>query len=269
MKPSESGVNFQQKLKRAFDLFVALSGMVLIWPIFLIIGIAIKLNSPGPIFYKHRRIGKDGKLFSLYKFRSMEYGSDDSNYLLYLSELIESEKDGSGKGKPYRKLTEDRRVTKVGRFLRNYYLDELPQILNILDGSMSLVGPRPHVQLEVDRYTPEQRRRLSAVPGMTGLWQVSGKAECTFSELITLDLKYIDHWSFGLDIQILLRTFLLMMRGGEGFWARVASRLPITEEFLSDRRATINPQTRPRNSSTYESGNEMMTSSSADDIIIP
>ena len=123
-------------------------------------------------------------------------------------------------------MDDDPRVTRVGRLLRRYYLDELPQLWNIIRGEMSLVGPRPHVQLEVDNYTPEQRRRLSVRPGMTGLWQVQGKADCTFNELIELDLEYIDHWNLWLDVQIMVRTFLVMLHGGEGFRTLMAKFIP-------------------------------------------
>jgi hypothetical protein len=145
--------------------------------------------------------------------------------MLYLQELIDSEQGGSDKALPYRKLNNDPRITRVGRFLRRYYLDELPQLWNILIGDMSLVGPRPHVQFEVDHYTPEQKRRLSAKPGATGLWQVIGKANCTFSELIALDLKYIDNWSLWLDLQLIFLTFVLLAHGGEEFWIQMATRM--------------------------------------------
>jgi lipopolysaccharide/colanic/teichoic acid biosynthesis glycosyltransferase len=209
---------------------VAALGLIVLSPIYLLIMLAIKLDSRGPVLYRHTRIGKDGKPFSLYKFRSMVSGGDDAGYMQYLKQLIESEKKGKGQGLPYRKMNGDPRVTRVGAFLRNYYLDELPQLVNILQGEMSLVGPRPHVQFEVDHYTPEQRRRLAVKPGATGLWQVAGKADCTFTELIALDLEYIDHWSLGLDLQIAFRTLALMLRGGEKFWARMVKRVPGVKE---------------------------------------
>jgi exopolysaccharide production protein ExoY len=218
--------NIQQFLKRSLDLAISIGGLILLWPLIAIIALAVKLDSNGTVFYKHRRIGRGGKSFDLYKFRSMVSGGDDSSYMKYLSELIESDHEGNGEALPYRKLGSDPRVTRVGRILRRYYLDELPQIINIIRGDMSLVGPRPHVKFEVDHYSEEQRRRLTAKPGATGLWQVTGKADCTFSELISLDLKYIDQWSLWLDIQIIFKTLALMLRGGEGFWARMAKQVP-------------------------------------------
>lgn len=216
----------QMALKRGFDLLVTLFAIVFLSPLIALIVLAIKLDSKGPAIYRHRRVGKDGVPFDLYKFRSMVSGGDDTGYMNYLKELIESEQNENGNALPYRKLQVDPRVTRVGRFLRTYYLDELPQIVNILVGDMSIVGPRPHVQFEVDHYTPEQRRRLMARPGATGLWQVTGKADCSFNELIELDLAYIDNWSIWLDIKIILMTASLMIKGGEGFWARMAKQIP-------------------------------------------
>lgn len=207
--------------KRLLDVLAAGMFLFFFWPILLLIAAIVKIDSPGPAFYKHQRIGKNGQPFWLYKFRSMVTGGDDTGYKEYLKKLIESDHDHNGNGLPYRKMESDHRVTRVGRFLRKYYLDELPQLWNVLRGEMSLVGPRPHVQLEVESYTTGQRRRLSVSPGLTGLWQVEGKADCSFNELIALDLAYIDHWSFGLDIEIILKTLGVMTRGGEGFWTRM------------------------------------------------
>lgn len=220
VKPS-----YERQLKRLFDILFSLIFLILLSPIILALAIIIKLDSRGPAIYRHVRIGKDGKPFNLYKFRSMTVGGEDKGYMDYLKELIESSQDGS-RGMPYRKMNGDSRITRVGGFLRKYYLDELPQFWNILRGEMSLVGPRPHVQFEVDYYTPEQRRRLSVRPGATGLWQVEGKADCCFNELIAMDLEYIDNWSLALDIQIVVQTLLLMSRGGESFWARMAKQIP-------------------------------------------
>lgn len=227
------------------DITTSAIGLFFLSPLIVLIGILIKFDSRGPIFYHHKRVGKDGRHFNLLKFRSMYQGKDDSAYVQYLKSLIESERGASdnssagGNGhqpknkrkeettpQPYRKMGEDPRVTRVGKFLRKYYLDELPQLWNVVRGEMSLVGPRPHVQLEVDYYSEEQCRRLSVPPGLTGLWQVNGKADCTFNELIDLDLAYIDHWSILLDIQIILQTLLLMAHGGEGFWTKMSKRIP-------------------------------------------
>jgi lipopolysaccharide/colanic/teichoic acid biosynthesis glycosyltransferase len=221
--------DLQLAAKRFIDVSISTVGLIVLSPIFAGIAIAVKLNSKGPVVYKHCRIGKDGISFDLYKFRSMVSGGDDKNYMLYLQELIESEKNGDGQAMPYRKMETDPRVTAVGEILRTYYLDELPQLWNVLKGDMSLVGPRPHVQFEVDHYTDEQRRRLSVRPGLTGLWQVSGKADCSFNELIAMDLEYIDQWNLLRDLKFVLTTFALMLRGGERFWARMSKRLPGTK----------------------------------------
>lgn len=213
-------------LKRIIDIFIVICSLLLLWPVILIIAIAIKLDSKGPVIYRHQRIGKDGSTFHLYKFRSMVSGGDDSSYIQYLKELIESERNGNGKALPYRKLMGDPRITRVGRVIRALYLDELPQLWNILKGDMSLVGPRPHVRLEVEHYTPEQRRRLTVKPGATGLWQVTAKADSSFSELIDLDLQYIDNWSIWLDLKIILMTVGLVLKGGEGFWTRMSKKIP-------------------------------------------
>jgi lipopolysaccharide/colanic/teichoic acid biosynthesis glycosyltransferase len=161
----------------------------------------------------------------------MANNNDDSDYMQYLAKLIESEK--KGEPKPYRKMESDARVTKIGKFLRRYYLDELPQLWNVFKGDMSLVGPRPHVQFEVDHYTPEQKQRLSVRPGLTGYWQVAGKADCTFSELIAMDIEYIDSWSINKDLTFIVKTFLAMIRGGEKFLGEIKKSIQPTEEQLS------------------------------------
>lgn len=226
MSTSQGNYKIQQGIKRLIDILISAIGLFFLLPILIIIAIAIMIDSPGKSIYSHRRIGKDERGFNLYKFRTMISGGDDKGYLAYLHQLIESDLNGYGNGSAYRKWNCDNRITRLGNFLRQYYLDELPQLWNILKGEMSLVGPRPHVQMEVDHYSPEQRRRLSVKPGLTGLWQVSGKADCTFSELIQLDLDYIDHWSLKLDYQIIFYTLILMLKGGEGFWARKAKEIP-------------------------------------------
>ena len=230
MDKTSWNTNAQRVLKRALDVMLSAAGLVVLSPILAAIAVATKLDSPGPVLYHHERIGQGGKPFRLYKFRSMVTGGDDAGYKRYLRELIESDRDGDGNGRPYRKMGEDPRVTRVGSFLRHYYLDELPQLWNVLIGDMSIVGPRPHVQFEVDYYTEEQLRRLEIKPGCTGLWQVAGKPDCTFSELIELDLEYIDHWSLRLDARIFQRTVVLLARGGDGVWARASKQVPGREE---------------------------------------
>jgi lipopolysaccharide/colanic/teichoic acid biosynthesis glycosyltransferase len=222
----------QIRLKRVIDLLIATIVLAIWLPFLLVIGIVIKLDSPGPVLFRHRRVGKDGHPFILYKFRTMVTGGDDSGYMTYLRELIESEKNGDGQGLAYQKMNGDPRVTRVGKFLRNYYIDELPQFINIFKGEMSLVGPRPHVQLEVDHYTPWQRQRLRVKPGATGLWQVSGKADSTFCELLALDVEYIENWSLSFDFKIMAMTVAIMLRGGEKFWTRMSNDIPTKGETI-------------------------------------
>jgi len=194
----EVGISpLQRGLKRAVDLIVvALFGI----PALLIMGIiaiAIRLDSPGPIFYSGDRVGRDGKLFKMFKFRSMIVGAERQKQLL--QELNEA--DG-----PVFKIKNDPRQTRVGRFLRRSSFDELPQLWNVLLGQMSLVGPRPPLPEEVAEYKPWHRQRLSVIGGMTGLWQVSGRSDLTFDELCLLDIYYIENWSLALDLRILLQT---------------------------------------------------------------
>ncbi len=194
-------------LKRALD--VGLSSLVLLLasPVLLLAAIAVALDSPGPILFRQERVGLNGRRFTMYKFRSMVQNAES-----LLGELRERN-EMSG---PVFKMKRDPRVTKVGNFLRRTSIDELPQLFNVIRGEMSLVGPRPPLPSEVDLYQPEQRRRLSVKPGITGLWQVSGRNEVSdFSEWLHLDLEYIDRWSLALDLRILAQTLpaVLMAKG--------------------------------------------------------
>jgi len=249
MKADGFSFQLQSIFKRILDVLFASIALILWMPVLLITSVIIKLDSRGPVFFRHRRIGKDGHPFDLYKFRTMTAGGDDSAYMKYLQELIESEKNGVSQALPYRKMNGDSRVTRVGSFLRCFYIDEIPQLINVIKGVMSLVGPRPHVQFEVDNYTPWQRRRLTVKPGATGLWQVAGKADCTFSELLALDLEYIDRWSLWLDIKIMFMTVAIMFRGGEKFWTRTAKLIP------TKRRSVVHTRlTRDNSSQSSEEG---------------
>lgn len=183
--------------KRAVDLFGAMMGMLLGWPIFILIAIAIKHNSRGPVFFRQERVGRDHRRFTIYKFRSMREGAEQELAAL---------RNTNERDEVTFKMRDDPRMTRVGRFLRRTSLDELPQLINVLRGEMSLVGPRPPIPEEVERYQPWHQGRLSVLPGMTGLWQVSGRSELTFDEMVLLDLYYIEHWTLWSDIAILLRT---------------------------------------------------------------
>ena len=188
---------WQQMTKRALDLAVILIAGIPGLLLAGIIAIAIKLDSPGPIFYAAKRVGRDKKLFKMYKFRSMVVGAD--KHKKELAALNEA--DG-----PIFKMKDDPRLTRIGRILRRTSLDELPQLWNVLRGQMSLVGPRPPLLEEVEQYKPWHRQRLSVIGGLTGLWQVSGRSDLTFDELCLLDIYYIENWSLALDLRILLQT---------------------------------------------------------------
>jgi len=199
---------FKAALKRAIDLVGSSIGLILLAPFLLAIAILIRLDSPGPAIFAQRRIGKDGKEFTFYKFRSMYTDCDDGIHKAYMAKLIASEtEDNLRGGSGCFKIEEDPRVTRIGRFLRKSSLDELPQLINIFKGEMSLVGPRPALPYEVEMYEAWHLRRLAVTPGITGLWQVSGRSEKNFHEMVELDLEYIDKWSIWMDLIIILKTF--------------------------------------------------------------
>jgi exopolysaccharide biosynthesis polyprenyl glycosylphosphotransferase len=191
--------------KRVIDLFAASFGLILFAPLMLLIAIAIKLDSPGSVLFKQKRVGKGGKEFVLYKFRSMREGAEEE-----LEELADlNEAIG-----PFFKIKDDPRCTRVGRFLRRTSLDEIPQLYNVLRGEMSLVGPRPALPNEVEQYQVWHKKRLEVAPGMTGLWQVSGRSSiASFDEMCLLDIYYIEQWSLALDISILFRTIPAVILG--------------------------------------------------------
>jgi lipopolysaccharide/colanic/teichoic acid biosynthesis glycosyltransferase len=195
--------------KRAMDIIGSLAALVILSPLFLLIGLAIKATSKGPILFRQRRIGQHGKSFTFLKFRSMYVGNDATIHREYVKQLIagNAEKHSNGNREGVYKLTKDSRVTSVGGFLRKTSLDELPQFLNVLMGQMSLVGPRPPVPYEVESYDFWHRRRvLEAKPGITGLWQIKGRSRVKFDDMVRLDLQYARTWSPWLDVKILLRT---------------------------------------------------------------
>ncbi|HEY2867445.1 MAG TPA: sugar transferase [Pyrinomonadaceae bacterium] len=197
--------------KRVFDVvFTAVGFVVLLIP-FVVIGLLIKLTSKGPVFYTHTRVGKDCLPFKFYKFRTMYLGFDDAAHREFVTDFIRS---AGGDG--VKKITNDPRVTPIGRFLRRTSLDELPQLVNVLKGDMSLVGPRPCLPYELDNYQQWHRRRLSVIPGCTGLWQVAGRSAVDFNDMVILDLFYIDNMSPLFDLRIIFRTLpvMLLAKGG-------------------------------------------------------
>jgi lipopolysaccharide/colanic/teichoic acid biosynthesis glycosyltransferase len=196
--------------KRMIDVIGSMVGLVLFSPVFLIIAVAIRLSSKGPVFFRQLRVGRYGTPFVFLKFRSMYLDNDPHLHEQYVMRLIAGrvEPQGAGgNGKGVYKLTSDPRVTRVGAFLRKTSLDELPQLWNVLKGEMSLVGPRPPIPYEVEAYQIWHRRRvLEAKPGITGLWQVSGRSRVKFDDMVRLDIRYTTARSIWLDIKILLRT---------------------------------------------------------------
>lgn len=202
--------------KRVFD--IAIAGLLLVWlsPFLLIIAILIRCTSSGPALYRQTRIGLGGRPFELLKFRSMYSGVDDRIHREMNLRELAGDRAPQGAAAGTFKLAHDPRITPLGHWLRKYGIDEMPQLVNVLRGEMSLVGPRPSLAWEVEQFTPEQRRRHSCQPGITGLWQVSDRYRLSMPEMLALDLDYLEHRSIGLDLLILLRTpwALLWQRSG-------------------------------------------------------
>jgi exopolysaccharide biosynthesis polyprenyl glycosylphosphotransferase len=201
---SDIDVNYRQRLKRLFDFFFSFLSMIILLPVFMVLAVLIKLDSPGPVFYRSRRYGRYGRMFDMYKFRSMVINAD---------ELLAELKDKNEVDGPIFKIKKDPRITGMGAFLRRYSLDELPQILNVLKGDMSLVGPRPFPIVQLEKEDLRQLRRLGIRPGITGLWQIRGRSDVSFNKLLRWDIWYIKNWSFWLDLHILLQTFPVVVRG--------------------------------------------------------
>jgi exopolysaccharide biosynthesis polyprenyl glycosylphosphotransferase len=202
------------KIKRVIDVFGASIGLILLSPLLLILIILIKISSPGPILFKQTRIGKDGKPFMFYKFRSMKVmnGEDEERKKM----MIDFMKNRRSHAEDT-KIINDKRVTWIGKFIRRTSIDELPQLFNVIKGDMSLVGPRPSLPYEYENYENWQRRRVDVLPGCTGVWQVSGRSKVSFNDSIMLDLYYINNLSLLLDIRILLKTIPVMFfsKGGK------------------------------------------------------
>ena len=196
--------NRYEKIKRFFDICLSAVALVVLSPLLLVIAILIYLEDKGPVIYSQTRIGKDGRAFKLYKFRSMCVDADEK--LKDLQKL--NERDG-----PVFKIKNDPRVTKVGKFIRKTCIDELPQLVNIIKGDMSIVGPRPPLPNEVEQYNSYQKQRLLVVPGLTCYWQIQKGEKTTFDEWVELDLKYIKERSILLDFRLILLTFKVILSG--------------------------------------------------------
>jgi len=185
--------------KRSIDILCSLLGLVLLLPVFIIVAVLIKIeDNKGSVLFSQERVGKNEKLFTMYKFRSMVSNAEEM--------LIELKEQNEASGAMF-KIKHDPRVTKIGRFIRKTSIDELPQLFNVLKGDMSLVGPRPPLPVEVQEYTPYHMQRLLVVPGCTGLWQVSGRSNVGFEEMVEMDLSYIKMRSIKTDIKIIIKTF--------------------------------------------------------------
>jgi len=211
-------------LKRAMDLSVSLALIVVLLPLMLIVALAVRIDSRGPVLFKQRRLGRDRQLFTVLKFRTMAAGSSSELHQRYIAELARSQSangaaaangnggSAAGTNGDMKKLTADPRVTTVGRFLRRTSLDELPQLFNVVAGSMSLIGPRPALEYELEHYQPVHFKRFDVRPGITGLWQVSGRNRLDFHEMLDLDVKYSREATLALDVGILVRTPMAAFR---------------------------------------------------------
>jgi exopolysaccharide biosynthesis polyprenyl glycosylphosphotransferase len=212
---------FSGVLKRGIDILASGTLLLLLWPVLAVIALAIKLSSEGPIIFAQERLGQFGKRFKFLKFRSMHVNSNSQIHRDYVQRLIGSGSDDKlrdPKEPKVYKITDDPRVTPVGKFLRRTSLDELPQLWNVLRGEMSLVGPRPPIPYEFEIYASWHRRRVLEVkPGVTGLWQVSGRSSVTFNDMVRLDLRYVQTWSLWLDLKILLATPRAVLNGKGAF----------------------------------------------------
>lgn len=202
---------------RALDVLASAFLLLTLSPLLLILSIAVRFDSPGPVLFRQRRLGRDLKPFMVNKFRTMRHGAADDPHREFVLGLINGEPPQDDAPRPYFKMIADPRVTRFGRILRHSSLDELPQLWNVLRGEMSLVGPRPPIPYEVEHYPPHWLARLSVKPGITGLWQVSGRSQVTLEEMVRLDVEYAERRSLWLNVWILVRTVPAVL-GARGAW---------------------------------------------------
>lgn len=208
--------DFERFVKRASDVGISLVAIILLAPVWLVIGVLVKRGSVGPVMFRQERVGMDGRIFLCYKFRTMYSDADDSVHREAYRKNIQGDGEanaGDDSTPVFGKVKDDPRITPTGRWLRRSSLDELPQLFNVLKGDMSIVGPRPPIPYEVEEYSLWHRKRLDMKPGITGLWQVSGRNRLTFDEMVRTDLYYIENWSLWLDLKIILLTLPAVWRG--------------------------------------------------------
>ena len=194
-------------VKRVFDVVMSLAALLLLSPVIMLVAAAIRLDSPGPIVFRQTRLGKNGRPFTFYKFRSMYHRSDSSVHQRFVKGLINGDTTNTYK------LSSDKRITSVGQFIRKTSIDELPQFLNVLKGDMSLVGPRPPIPYEVAEYKDWHHRRLDVLPGLTGMWQVRGRSLVSFDEMVAMDIAYVEQRSLALDLSLILQTIPAVITG--------------------------------------------------------
>lgn len=212
----EQHKKLQHAIKRAIDIAGSSLAILILAPVFAVTALLVKLSSRGPVIYRQQRLGQFGKPFNFLKFRSMRVDSDHAIHREFMKAVISGNHSGetSAGGGPVYKMTADPRITPIGRFLRKFSLDELPQFINVLRGEMSLVGPRPPIKYEYEHYQLWHRRRiLIARPGITGLWQVEGRSRVSFDDMVRLDLEYVRKWSLWLDLKILIKTPAAVLMG--------------------------------------------------------
>ena len=211
LKLKEWHIRVQLFFKKLFDFVFGLLFLTVFLPIILLAAFAIKLESRGPVFFRQSRIGKKKKEFICYKLRSMYLGVSDLAHREYIKKLMQDDLSADIERRSVYKLINDMRVTRVGRFIRRTSIDELPQLLNVVKGDMSLVGPRPAIEYELEFYTPDMLERFIVKPGITGLWQVGGRSGLTYRQMVEKDIAYVKNWSFFLDLKILLKTALYVL----------------------------------------------------------
>ena len=201
IKENKAKLSFYEICKRAIDIIGAISGLLLLSPVIVIVACAIKFTSKGPIFFSQKRVGKNGKIFDMYKFRSMVVNAEE------LKEKLAHQNEMSG---PMFKMKDDPRVTKIGKFIRKTSLDELPQLWNVLKGDMSLVGPRPSLPKEVKQFEKWMYKRLTVKPGLTCYWQVSGRNNIDFEDWMKLDISYVEDRNLWIDIKLIFKTVFVL-----------------------------------------------------------